>query len=382
MRKPIIYIVDDEEINRIILREVFKRHPYEVHDFAGGHELLAAMQKQPPDLLLLDVMMPDLDGYQVCEIIRRNSDWDDIPVIFVTAAATRDNLYQGLQTGGVDYLLKPIDKQEMRLRVEQHLRQRSLHRQVKEQKERMEREIRTAQKIQYNLLPLPIINITPTLEFTYSYIPCETMAGDFLDCFTLDKDNWLFYMADVSGHGLASALVTVFIKQFFRRWYEVGRQNFNLQDALKQLNHLFLSIDFNNMALTLFLGVLHAPTATIDWAFAGANARPMLINEEGIEVLNARGEAVGWFAKADWDVYTTTIQPGQCLFLYSDAAVEIRNADHQELGEAGLVELIKNVDFYHSKDFFGIMNGLREFSGETRFVDDLTMIALENKIQP
>lgn len=115
-----ILIVDDDMINIKVL-ETALRHDYEIELALGGHEAISKVQQRMPDLILLDVMMPDLCGFDVCRILKSNEQFADIPIVFLTCMDTVEGETEGLEAGGIDYLSKPVNLSLVRLRVRNHL---------------------------------------------------------------------------------------------------------------------------------------------------------------------------------------------------------------------------------------------------------------------
>ena len=123
-KKSTILVVDDEAATRDILEGFLFREGYQVACTADGLEALAYVEKSPPDVVLLDVMMPDMDGYEVCRRLKANKLWRHIPVVMITGLAGREELIRGLDAGADEFLYKPINHPELRARVRSLLRQK------------------------------------------------------------------------------------------------------------------------------------------------------------------------------------------------------------------------------------------------------------------
>ncbi|MGA2538515.1 MAG: response regulator [Terracidiphilus sp.] len=119
-----IMIVDDNPANLKLLEEMLRQQAYEVRSFPRGRLALAAAENEPPDLILLDVTMPEMDGYAVCERLKSNATLSSIPVIFISALNATEDKIKGFQSGGVDYISKPFHFEEVHARVETHLKVR------------------------------------------------------------------------------------------------------------------------------------------------------------------------------------------------------------------------------------------------------------------
>lgn len=116
-----ILIIDDNPLNLLLTKKILENHGYESITAESGVEGMALMEKQLPSLILLDVMMPDMDGFEVCRQIKNNEKWKEIPIIFLTANSQTDDLVEGFEAGGVDYITKPFRSEELMVRVKNHL---------------------------------------------------------------------------------------------------------------------------------------------------------------------------------------------------------------------------------------------------------------------
>ena len=120
-KKKTILIVDDNPMNLLLTSHVLENEGYATLTADDGRAALKELEKQTPSLILLDVMMPEMDGYEVCRLINANEEWTDIPIIFLTANAQTENLVEGFKAGGVDYITKPFKGEELLVRVKNHL---------------------------------------------------------------------------------------------------------------------------------------------------------------------------------------------------------------------------------------------------------------------
>jgi CheY-like chemotaxis protein len=134
-----ILVVDDEVINIQLISSVL-RGEYDIQTALNGHDAIEQIEEQKPDLILMDVMMPDLTGFEVCCIIKADERFADIPVIFLTAFDTEEGQLQGLEVGGIDYLTKPINFALLKLRVRNHIALKERNDLVKEQRDLLSRQ--------------------------------------------------------------------------------------------------------------------------------------------------------------------------------------------------------------------------------------------------
>jgi len=214
-----IFIVDDNLINRKLLAEILKKDGYELLEAEDGEEAIELAFKEMPDLILLDIMMPKKDGYEVCAELKGNDRTANIPIIFLSAKTLTEDKIKGLDLGGADYVTKPFDRGEVLARVRAQLKIASLAKEVinanKEllkKQEALDEDLKAAAGIQRSLLPQgpPDADI---VDVAWQFMPCEKIGGDIFNIVRLDEIHWGIYMLDVSGHGVPSALVAVSASQ-------------------------------------------------------------------------------------------------------------------------------------------------------------------------
>src|SRR5580658_450405 len=210
-----ILVVDDTPANLQVLAGMLKDRGYKVRPVPSGKLALQAAQRDPPDLILLDINMPEMNGYEVCEHLKADDRLQGIPIIFISALTEPLDKVKAFAIGGVDYVTKPFQMEELHARVETHLKIRRLQIELQETNarlakanSRMSRDLKAAAKIQETFLPREVPHVLGT-DFAWIYRPCDELAGDGLNVILLGDDKVGLYVLDVSGHGVASALLSV-----------------------------------------------------------------------------------------------------------------------------------------------------------------------------
>ena len=210
-----ILVVDDTPANLQVLAGMLKDRGYKVRPVPGGKLALLAAKREPPDLILLDINMPEMNGYEVCEQLKAADQLKGIPVIFISALTEQLDKVKAFAIGGVDYITKPFQMEELHARVETHLKLRHLQIELEatnarlaSANDRMSRDLKAAARIQQTFLPreLPCVS---GMDFAWIYLPCDELAGDGLNVIPLGTGKVGLYVLDVSGHGVASALLSV-----------------------------------------------------------------------------------------------------------------------------------------------------------------------------
>ena len=203
-------MVEDNELNRKIIVQKLIKNNYQVNEAENGHIALEKEKSWKPDLILLDIMMPELDGLQVLKILRETKSQAELPIILVTAMQDSEDIVKGFQLGANDYLPKNYNTEELLARVNTAIQIRYYHKLLKERNNTIERELDMARLIQKKILPIQSPNL-PGYVIGSLYIPMDKIGGDFFD-YIEGPEYCDFFMADVSGHGVPGALIASILK--------------------------------------------------------------------------------------------------------------------------------------------------------------------------
>src|SRR5690348_5122326 len=191
---PSVLVVDDTPANLHLLAQMLKEQGYRVRPVPSGKLALQAAQRDPPDLILLDINMPEMNGYEVCERLKANDKLKGIPIIFISALTEPLDKVKAFEIGGVDYLTKPFQMEELHARVETHLKLRRLQidleeysRNLEQARERIDHDLKMARGVQRSLLPQRRPEI-PGYEFFSYYEPAFEIGGDYYDFIALSRE--------------------------------------------------------------------------------------------------------------------------------------------------------------------------------------------------
>ena len=271
-----ILAVDDTPANLQVLAGMLKDRGYKVRPVPSGKLALLAARRDPPDLILLDINMPEMNGYEVCEHLKADDQLKGIPVIFISALTEQLDKVKAFAIGGVDYITKPFQMEELHARVETHLKLRRLQIELEETNARlakangrMSRDLKAAAKIQETFLPREVPRV-PGTDFAWIYRPCDELAGDGLNVIPLGDGKVGLYILDVSGHGVASALLSVTLSRLLSPPSEPSsilirdgdvRDRFDITppaEVAARLNRLFPFDPATEQFATMVYGVLDA----------------------------------------------------------------------------------------------------------------------------
>ena len=210
-QRKTVLLVDDAPANIQVVTSILK-DIYKIRVATNGAKALVLAKDTPlPELVLLDVMMPQMDGYEVCTRLKADPETQDIPVIFLTGQTEIEDETKGFEVGAVDYIHKPFSPAVVKARVHTHLVLRGIREQLARQLLTIQKELETARQIQMSILPSSIPQI-PGLDIAARYIPMTSVAGDFYDFIVVDEKHLGILVADVSGHGMPAALIASMLK--------------------------------------------------------------------------------------------------------------------------------------------------------------------------
>ena len=328
-----ILIVDDQQINLNISTHFLKSAGFRNLETAqNGKEALEKVEAFQPDLILLDIIMPEMDGFETCQALKNNPKTADIPVLFMSGLTDVKSRTQGYRLGAVDYVNKPIERNEMIARAEVHILNGMMLRSTQAFSKRMVDDLEGARRFQLDLLPhmeeIEEACSKYNIQIDSEYTPCEELAGDYWTFFQVDDQNLAIAMVDFTGHGVLAALNTIRLHALF---YELENYMTDPIEFTKQVNtRLEKMLQLGSFA-TLFYGVLNTQTGELKYVSCGAPA-PVIIpenTEEEISLLPSAGIPAG-LMKTDMfnpDLHTAQLNQGDLLLLYSDALVETAHKD-------------------------------------------------------
>ena len=384
-----IMAVDDTPENLNLLRDMLQGKGYRVLAFPDGRTALNAAAKNPPDLILLDINMPEMNGFEVCERLKADEALKEIPVLFISALAEVTDKVKAFELGGVDYVTKPFQFDEVHARVETHLDLRRMRKnletsnlqlsQLMEQKEQqrkvLEEELKWAGEMQKVLLKPRIIG-SERVDFLVSYRPVTALycGGDYYDVIQLSNDRYLLLLGDVSGHGVKAALITGILKAIIYPEYVRAalKRELSPADFLSWLNDRmnFELRKTTGIFVTFFAGVLDLEKRTFRYANAGQN-HPVLIRKSGSRKLAVSGAGIGFISPISYTEEIMKIEPGDVLNIFSDGLTELDCPEGKKILEASAIfEAIHDTADYHKH----VMQRALDESGACDFSDDITLL--------
>jgi sigma-B regulation protein RsbU (phosphoserine phosphatase) len=381
IRNSRILVVDDNRVNRHLLVAVLQRGGFSnVGTAEDGVDALARIGETPPDLMLLDLMMPKMDGFEVCRQVRANPAWKDLPILVQSSLSSSDDRKHAFSAGATDFVTKPINATELLSRVRIHLENQALLRDLQQYRNRRQTELALARSMQERLLPPPArlaqARADLGLSLSAHFEPSSELGGDFWDLRRDDRDRLIVWLVDFSGHGVGAALNTFRLHAILR---QMDLSNFDPAEHLREVNERVCPLLRNGQFATMLVGVVDQATDTFHYASAGAPA-PMIWQpgDEAPEFGDSSGLPVGILGSARYENRDLSLPVGARLFLYSDGASELWTSDDTVLGEEGLLEIAQkhmhNPDDNHFLD--GVLDSLAALGS---FNDDVTALVLTRR---
>jgi serine phosphatase RsbU (regulator of sigma subunit) len=372
-----LLIVDDNEINRDILLRQLQRDGHTVYAAASGPEALGMLRARKFDLVLLDVMMPGMSGYEVLERLKTEEEWREIPVMILSAADELDNVVRCLETGAEDYLSKPFDPVLLRVRIGSCLERKRLRDQLRERLRAIQNELDIAAGIQQSILPreFPPFPQIEAIDLFAEMIPAREVGGDFYDFFLVAEDRVGLVIGDVSDKGVPAALFMAVTRTLVK---SIALTGCAPGACLEQVNRLLEAENRSSMFVTLFYAILNFRTGTLEYSNAGHN-RPFLMMSNGpVEALPAaNGIALGVMPEMLFRTETAHLQPGDQLFLFTDGISEAFNEAKEMFSEVRLRECLQAAKGTSTHEVIRhVAEEVRSFVGSAPQSDDLTMLMI------
>ena len=393
-----ILVVDDTPANLQVLAGMLKDRGYKVRPVPSGKLALLAARRDPPDLILLDIDMPEMNGYEVCERLKADEMLKGIPVIFISALTEPLDKVKAFATGGVDYITKPFQMEELHARVETHLKLHRLQRTLEETNERlarandrMSRDLKAAAKIQQTFLPREVPRV-PGMDFAWIYRPCDELGGDGLNVLPLGVDTVGLYILDVSGHGVASALLSVTLSRLLSPPSEPSSILIRQSDAgghfdvtppaevAARLNRLFPFDSATEQFATLVYGILNGATGEFRYVSAG-HPGPVHVACGGDSViLSSPGSPIGLAVDA-YEERSVRLDLGDRLYLYSDGVPEAMDSSGKAFGDTRLQEVLRQGRSGSLQDGVAALGAeIARWHGAERPRDDISILAVEMSV--
>jgi len=383
----LILIVDDAPKNLQVLGSILKKEGYQIVFANSGVQALDYISKQKPDLILLDIMMPGMDGYEVCKILKNDEKTELIPIIFVTAKVDSESIIKGLDYGAIDYVTKPFKSKEILLRVENHLKIQRLKKSLIEKNEILSnkqkiilKDLEAAAEIQRSLIPDTSFS-TENIDMSVFFLPCAKVGGDILNYKFWDNCHMTLFVLDVMGHGVASAMISLLVSQFLNQRTFIMKNDELLppDEVLRKLDREF-PLERHDRYFTIFYMVFNTSNGELIYSNAG-HPRPIILRQNNrLESFSGSGTVIGMGEPVPFPNKKTVVRPGEKIFLYSDGIIEEKNEEEILFGLENIEKILSaNSNKPINQICDAVMNAVKKYTNKDEFRDDITLMGLEFK---
>lgn len=376
-----ILVVDDLEVNRDLLARRVARLGHRHARAVSGREALARLRETPFDLVLLDITMPDMDGYETLAQIKADPLLVHIPVVMVTAIDGVDSVVRCLELGAEDYITKPFNPVVLKARIASSLNKKRVADLNARLLQSLSREMAIAQKIQLGFLPESLPQL-PGWPLAATCMPARQVGGDFFDALLLPDGRLAFTVADVCDKGVGAALYMALTRSLLRISLQKGSPDQAADALLTQavaFTNDYIAIEHarDNMFATVFIAILCPRTGQLDYINAGHDA-PLLWRQGASqpESLPPDGLAVGMMPGVVHQARRTPLRPGDTLLAFTDGLPEALSPQGEPYGELRVVAALAGAAGHPHAVLARFTAELAAHMGPRPAHDDVTLLCI------
>lgn len=451
-----VLVAEDSKIQARMLVKRLTDAGHAVRWAENGADALVMARERRPDIIISDIEMPVMTGYEFCKAVKTDPALRGVPLILMSTLSDPIDIIRGLDAGADNYVTKPYEpdyllgrmrslldsplgdaaeqatlevavagqkfhvqagrqqvlnllistfenavaknqeliaaNQELSIardRLQQNNAELSqLNDEISRRNAQMVRDLEAAAKVQRSLLPADDAALAAA-EIAWRYVPCQKLAGDFLNVFPLDDEHAGLFVVDVSGHGVPSSLMAVTVGRFLTP--KVSDQSLLVRqgpdgrvvvatpaEVATQLNRLFQADEFSGLYFTMLYGVLHLPTGRLDYVSSGHPALLRVPAAGDVEFHGAEGFPIGFVPDVEYAQKTLQLTPGDRIYLYSDGVTEAMDKDQEPLGEQALAECIGGSRARPLEETVaGLLETVEQWCQPAGPLDDVSILGLE-----
>lgn len=368
-----VLIVDDVKANVDVLVQALGGE-YKLSVALDGEQAFAAIRRAPPDIVLLDIMLPDIDGYEICRRLRAAEATRELPIMFLSSLEHVEDKARGFEAGGNDYLTKPFEILEVKARVRSLLKAKAYADAVKAA---AERDLRIAREIQTGLLPsdIPALVRGTGLDVHAVLEPARQVGGDLYEVLRLGPDRVLVAIGDVSGKGIPAALFMAVAMTLLR---SIARQGHAPAEILRQLNDELLAQNPRGMFVTLQCLLFDLATKRVTCASAGHHGAARVGRRQAPElVFTSSGRVLGLMPAEELPSETLDLREGDVYVLFTDGVSEAFDPDGELFGEERLLNELTQSRARGASDITtGVVEAVRRHAATAKQSDDITIVGV------
>jgi sigma-B regulation protein RsbU (phosphoserine phosphatase) len=395
-----ILVVDDDALSLrllIALVEKLGHRPISASDGLMAWDLYRTHHCR---VVISDWNMPGLDGIELLTRIRSLPGYSYTYFIMLTSRSDREDVSAGMTAGADDLLIKPIGRDDLEARLNVAKRIVSLHSELAQRNhelsavnDRMRQDLQAAVKVQEALLPVNMPQIDG-LDFAWLYRPCDQLGGDTLNLYRLDEQHLGFYVLDVSGHGVSSALLAVQVSRFLSPLIAAGslpkraiaeRPGYRLSsplEVIEELNQLFPMSDTAMQYFTIIYGHYNIPSHAVHIAVAG-HPGPIVTHRDGRATIHElSSNPIGFFPgdTAQFAEARLVLEPGDRIHFFSDGVVETMSPSQEIIGNERLAAIMARVAGESAVSAQeSVVKALADWRAQAPPTDDVSIVTIERK---
>ncbi len=387
--KVVVLLVDDQPMIGEAVRRMLAGEPdIDFHYNRDASKALAEADRVTPTVILQDLVMPDIDGLTLVKTFRAHEPTRETPLIVLSTKEDPAVKAEAFALGANDYIVKLPDRLELLARIRYHskgyialLQRNEAYEALLQSQHRLASEMKQAAHYVQSLLPDKLK--VGDIRTDWRFVPSAELGGDSFGYHWLDDDHFAFYLLDVSGHGVGSALLSVSAMNALRS-QALPQTDFRAPgQVLAALNNAFQMEQQNGLYFTIWYGVYHKPTRRIDYS-GGGHPPALLFNgasseQAVLEVLEARGPMIGAVPDLEFETASTSLGPFAKLCMYSDGVYEIERIDKSMWPFNEFIEFMKigPHDAVNDSKMDRLIAYDREIQGREDFVDDCSIVELK-----
>lgn len=373
-----ILVVDDIATNRSLLRQTLVAlNNYDVFEAASGEEAISQFDKEKPDLILMDIMMPDLDGHEATRIIKENMGDDHIPIIFVTALSEDDSLSTALASGGDDFISKPFNIEVLASKINAHLRIRELTQQLNSKNETLtvfnQNLLREQELIEHFFESAIKQSFLDDNLIKYHMSSLSAFNGDLLLVERGPQGGLYLVLGDFSGHGLTAAMGTLPVAMIF---FKMVKENSSVGDIAREINFQLYKLMPPGMFFTATILELNSRSDIMSVWMGGMPENYCLSKSGELKnVIHSQHMPLGVLADVEFNSSTQVfnVESEDKIYLYSDGVIEARSSTGELFGDKRLENILVDGD---AERFDKVLNELNSFTDGNNQKDDITLVEL------
>ena len=340
-----ILVVDDVEVNRAILMGSLKKRGYtNILVAKDGAEALRITYEEKPDLVILDIVMPSMDGFSYCKAIRRDPAFDNMPILVQTMLEKMEDKLKAFHLGASDYICKPINPDELSARTQVHLMKKLLVEDLHNYQLRTDAEMQAAKSMQARLMPdehmIAMCERMFDMKIAAHVETSSLLGGDSWGIRPLSDTKLAIYSYDFSGHGVSAAMNVFRIHTVMQECAYASADPGHFLGQLSKRLHPLLE---RNQFATMFYAVIDTDANCLLYAAAAAPS-PILFTQadQNCALLDASGFPLGAISNAAYQTHSIAFMPNDLLLFASDCLIESKNSEGELLCEEAIAECVSD----------------------------------------